>query len=214
MPPQKQSAYSLSPSGGLTGYGMASYGYGYGGQPASPKVKIGGGMRHISHPKDEVERKSSWHRSSYWFQCTAGGGTLACRLIATPLVCLCLPPPPPLSLSCLSLSLYPSTPLPTCAPYPPPLCVNVFVKMDGLGRDKRRDRVRSGSIVSMGGGAGFGSGGDPQRETELSVAMENLTLEEIDDNVFRMSKDQVHGEAANFHMSLLLCSAARRSPVF
>ncbi|CAB1107770.1 unnamed protein product [Ectocarpus sp. CCAP 1310/34] len=51
--------------------------------------------------------------------------------------------------------------------------------------------VRSGSIVSMGGGAGFGSGGDPQRETELSVAMENLTLEEIDGNVFRMSKDQV-----------------------
>ncbi|CAM9286397.1 unnamed protein product, partial [Ectocarpus sp. 12 AP-2014] len=93
-------AYSLSPSGGLTGYGMASYGYGYGGQPASPK-------------------------------------------------------------------------------------------MDSLGREKRRDRVRSGSIVSMGGGAGFGSGADPQRETELSVAMENLTLEEIDGNVFRMSKDQV-----------------------
>lgn len=69
--------------------------------------------------------------------------------------------------------------------------------MDGLGRDKRIGRVRSGSTVSMGAPAGFGSGGDPQRETELSVAMENLTLEEIDGNVFRMSKDQVHGEAAN-----------------
>ena len=52
---------------------------------------------------------------------------------------------------------------------------------------RRKDRGRSGSVTSS---VGFG-GPDPQRESELSVATNNLTLEEIDGNVFRMSKDQV-----------------------
>ncbi|CAM9985011.1 unnamed protein product, partial [Laminaria digitata] len=39
--------------------------------------------------------------------------------------------------------------------------------------------------------AGFSSGADPQRESELSVATEALGLEEIDGNVYRMSKDQI-----------------------
>lgn len=78
-------------------------------------------------------------------------------------------------------------------------------QMGGVGRDKRGGRARSGSIVSTAsmasmvstpgfGAAGVGVGvgvGDPHRETELSVATDNLSIEEIDGNVFRMSKDQV-----------------------
>lgn len=59
--------------------------------------------------------------------------------------------------------------------------------MDANARDRRRGRGRSGSLTSS---TGFG-GPDPQRESELSVATDNLTLEEIEGNVFRMSKDQV-----------------------
>lgn len=67
-----------------------------------------------------------------------------------------------------------------------------------FGREGRRDdRVRSDSMLTF-GNVGFGIGGmggvgsgDPHRESELTVATENLTLEEIDGNVFRMSKDQV-----------------------
>eukprot|EP00752_Nemacystus_decipiens_P010475 g9333.t1 len=75
-------------------------------------------------------------------------------------------------------------------------------KVNGVGREKLRDRGRSGSVVSMAsmvsnagfGGAGVGVGigvGDPHRETELSVATDNLSLDEIEGNVFRMSKDQI-----------------------
>lgn len=49
---------------------------------------------------------------------------------------------------------------------------------------------------------GFG-GPDPQRESELSLATENLTLEEIEGNVFRMSKDQVR---AVEELLYLVCS--------
>ena len=58
-------------------------------------------------------------------------------------------------------------------------------------RDRRTQRGRSGSVTSS--TAGFPAGADPQRESELSVATDNLTLTEIDGNVFRMSKDQVGG---------------------
>ena len=58
-------------------------------------------------------------------------------------------------------------------------------------RDRRTQRGRSGSVTSS--TAGFSGGADPQRESELSVATDNLTIEEIDGNVFRMSKDQVRG---------------------
>ncbi|CAM9281125.1 unnamed protein product, partial [Sphacelaria rigidula] len=61
-------------------------------------------------------------------------------------------------------------------------------KLDTSSRERRRGRGRSGSVTSS--TPGFG-GPDPQRESELSVATENLTLEEIDGNVFRMSKDQI-----------------------
>lgn len=72
--------------------------------------------------------------------------------------------------------------------------------MNGVGRETRRDRSRSGSVVSMASmssmvstpGFGVAGLGDPHRETELSVATDNLSLEEIDGNVFRMSKDQVN----------------------
>lgn len=58
--------------------------------------------------------------------------------------------------------------------------------MDSGGR--RRARVRAGSVTSA--TTSF-PGPDPQRESELSVVTENLTLEDLEGNVFRMSKDQV-----------------------
>lgn len=69
-------------------------------------------------------------------------------------------------------------------------------------QERRRDRHRSGSMVSMAsmtsitsmassGYWGTGGLGEPHRDTDLSLASENLTLAEIDGNVFRMSKDQV-----------------------
>lgn len=65
----------------------------------------------------------------------------------------------------------------------------------GANRDRRLSRGRSGSVTSS--SAGFAAGADPQRESELSVATDNLTLEEIDGNVYRMSKDQVGGHCWN-----------------
>ncbi len=73
-----------------------------------------------------------------------------------------------------------------------------------FNRERRRDRLRSGSmlsmtsmtsVTSMASSGYWGTGvGEPHRDTDLSLAAENLTLAEIDGNVFRMSKDQV-GEA-------------------
>lgn len=61
--------------------------------------------------------------------------------------------------------------------------------MDAGGRERLAgdDRIHSGVVTAFGGVGGT----DPQREVELSVATESLTLEEVDGNVFRMSKDQV-----------------------
>lgn len=52
---------------------------------------------------------------------------------------------------------------------------------------RRKERGRSNSVSSS---VGYG-GPDPQRESELTVAMNNLTLDDIEGNVFRMSRDQV-----------------------
>lgn len=55
----------------------------------------------------------------------------------------------------------------------------------------------------MQGSVGFG-GPDPQRESELTIATDNLSLEEIEGNVFRMSKDQVLNELLVRHGCFLV----------